>query len=251
MASIINLTPHSVIVRTAGGDVAYPPSGVVARIKESTSPAQRPSVGPLDVDGIPRPAAKTDPSRVGPLELDGVPVSDVHLDSVEGLPDGPPDLSVPDVYYLVSMPAAMAIAAARLAVGAPPRPDVIYPYGQIRDQSGQIVACTGFARLSGVRRGDVAPADPGHLPTTSAVETHEKMKKIISTVGIGSLYLAVPLGFVAVLLGVLAAIGWAFDAGPWAVTGLATVLVLMFAAGFGMVHRSRPRCLTSADGSRQ
>lgn len=68
--------------------------------------------------------------------IDGQTV--VTLGDVEGLPAARQGRTL-----IVSMPLAMALAAKGVD-----RPDVVYPYGQVRDDQGRIVGCRTLARLA-------------------------------------------------------------------------------------------------------
>lgn len=61
----------------------------------------------------------------------------VTLGDITGLPE-----PAAHTQYVVSMPLAMAL----LAKGVQ-RSDVVYPYDQVRDESGRIVGCRTLARL--------------------------------------------------------------------------------------------------------
>lgn len=106
----VNLTPHSITIRTPEGDTTIPPSGSVARVA-------------------------TTEQVVG--EIAGAPVVRRVFGEVQGLPD--PE---PDTIYIVS-------GFVREALGAL-RPDVMAPDTgptAVRDQNNRIIAVT---RLVGV-----------------------------------------------------------------------------------------------------
>lgn len=66
--------------------------------------------------------------------VDGVPVAVIAVGEVEGLPD-----PQPGTYYLVS----------RLTAAAQPhRRDLLFPFEEIRDENGRIVAVARLATLS-------------------------------------------------------------------------------------------------------
>lgn len=109
VTTYVNLTPHRVVVYSGNTVIAdIPTSGTIARLAER-----------VEVEGRGLNTWTT-----------------VRLDDAEGLP-------APEngVVYVVSMPLAMGL----LASG--PRDDVVYPYGQVRDEAGRIVGCRGFARI--------------------------------------------------------------------------------------------------------
>jgi hypothetical protein len=108
---IVNLTPHEVVIRDVDmATTIYPASGVVARIVEAVIPVPSPhghrqvKVTFADVAGLPAPQ--------------------------EG------------VTYIVSMPCAMALAAAGVQ-----RRDVVYPHHQYRDEAGRILGADQLARI--------------------------------------------------------------------------------------------------------
>lgn len=112
---MINLTPHPVTI--FDGDrviVTQPPDGTMARCTET-----RAELGTLVIYG------------------NKVPLREVAFGDVEGLPE-PAD----GVVVVVSRAAAEA-AAARY----PERDDIVYPDGQVRDEQGRIIGCTGLARV--------------------------------------------------------------------------------------------------------
>lgn len=80
VATIINLTPHTVTVRTENGDRSFPVSGQVARVSVDMQP-------------------------VG--DLNGIPVSRRHCGDVVGLPLLPAE----DTHYIVSTMVFEASAA--------------------------------------------------------------------------------------------------------------------------------------------
>lgn len=109
----VNLTPHAVNVIAEDGTqiLAVPPSGTVARIAETAIPVHK--------------------------AADGTQRVHVTLGSVEGLPDRQVGVTL-----IGSMPLLMAMAAAGLH-----RRDLVYPYGQVRDQAGRIIGCRSLARI--------------------------------------------------------------------------------------------------------
>lgn len=121
---IINCTPHSIDVYDAETPaivdperhtptITLPPSGEVARIDERV----------LDDDRLaPRTGAEA------------VPVLFVEYGHVTGLPD-----VRPKVWYVVSLPVALAL---------PGRRDLLVPYRQVRNAAGTVVGCRSLARPS-------------------------------------------------------------------------------------------------------
>lgn len=111
----VNLTPHDVVVRDHDDILTtYQASGAVARIVETA-------------EGEPSPDAHR---RVV-----------VRLGDLAGLP-APSD----GVTYIVSMPCAMALAAAGVR-----RSDVVYPYELYRDDAGRVLGAHMLARIEPAR----------------------------------------------------------------------------------------------------
>src|SRR5690606_21718414 len=108
---IINLTPHAITVRTDSGDRVFEPSGAIARVTTTATPAG---------------------------EVDGIPVVNQTFGEIEGLP-----VPEPNTVFIVS---AIVLAAAKEAG----RTDCIAPdtspQGAIRDEAGRIVAVRRFVR---------------------------------------------------------------------------------------------------------
>lgn len=108
---IVNLTPHDVTIRDHDEiTTVYPASGTVARIVET-------------VDSVPSPHQHRQVV--------------VTFAEVAGLPEPSEGAT-----YVVSMPCAMALAAAGIH-----RPDVVYPHHQYRDERGQILGADQLARI--------------------------------------------------------------------------------------------------------
>lgn len=115
---IVNLTAHE--VRLFAGDqvtMTWPPSGVVARIRERATP-----LSPLET-------TEGSAARMW-ASYDG---------EVDGLPD-----PQPRVRYLVS----------RVLAAAVPRPDLSFPWGEVRDDAGQIVGCRALGQFVGEGEAD-------------------------------------------------------------------------------------------------
>lgn len=111
-AKVVNLTPHSVVVRGDRGDRVFESVGV-ARIE--------------DADTL-----------VG--EVAGVRLVEVAVGGVTGLPE-----PTADTAYLVSRVLASAL---------PERRDLVFPFGEIRDEAGRIVAVSALARFPDPRHGN-------------------------------------------------------------------------------------------------
>lgn len=111
MTRYVNLTPHEIVVRDPDGTTtAYPSTGTPARIAETVH----------DEDSV-----------------DGHRRVVVRLGELNGLPP-----YRPGVVHIVSMPCAMALAAARIT-----RPDVVYPYELYRDAGGRTQGALALARI--------------------------------------------------------------------------------------------------------
>ncbi len=118
--SIINLTPHDVVIYEDGVlMLTIAKSGTVARLTETV----RYLDGKLSADS--------------PYASGWGMTAEVTLGGAEGLPE-----PARNTTYIVSMPLAMGLKAAGID-----RPDVVYPFGQVRDESGRIIGCEKFARI--------------------------------------------------------------------------------------------------------
>lgn len=106
---LVNLTPHPLVIETAGGDrITAPPSGTVARVAETTQAA-----GTVEVVGH------------------AVPLVRRTLGAVENLP-----APAEDTLYVVSSLVADAIRD---------RTDLVAPADFVRDETGRIVAARALA----------------------------------------------------------------------------------------------------------
>lgn len=115
---VVNLTSHE--VRLLDGDalvVSWPASGVVARLRETTAPLPGIVVGECEVPRV--------------------------LTSYEAEIDGLPEPQ-PGVRYLVS----------RVLAAASPRSDLSFPWGEVRDEAGQIVGCRALGQFVDVEGPD-------------------------------------------------------------------------------------------------
>lgn len=105
MITIVNLTPHSVAVSPPErATVTFPPAGPVARVREVMG----------------QPVLIVTPSGETPI------VGVRYAEAVDDLP-----AAVDGVLYLVS----------RVTAAAVPRPDLVFPQGELRDGVGRIVGC--------------------------------------------------------------------------------------------------------------
>lgn len=111
--NIVNLTPHDVTVMPPGNAkvVNFPASGQFARIRESLGEEVW-----LDAD-------------VGRIPLRQL----TYGEQVDDLPD-----PSPGVLYLVSRLTALSVR----------RDDLIFPQGELRDDSGQIIGCRALGTFA-------------------------------------------------------------------------------------------------------
>ncbi len=113
---IRNLTPHTVQLVTAVGPVLLPPDESPARIRQWATPAGQVAVGGNDASGA---------------EID---LFDVHDGGVDGLPAPQSGL------YLV-VPRVVAYAC-------PERHDLVFPYREVRDDTGRVIGCAALGRTA-------------------------------------------------------------------------------------------------------
>lgn len=121
MATIHNMTPHVVTLIVDGVKVDFPSEGVI-----------RASQKDVKVDEV-----VTD-LKIGEAGSAGftIPV----FSSTFGAPEGVP--AVLDGIYIVSSLAFQSLKAAGM-----PMEHFVVPSGTIRDESGKIIGCKGFARI--------------------------------------------------------------------------------------------------------
>jgi len=110
MATLMNLTPHEVVLVRGETRLIIPPSGTVARVA-----SDRRVVATIEVDGL------------------RVPINEVVFGQVENLPD-----PAEGVFYVVSALVARAL---------PERQDLLVPDDTLRDERGQIVGARALARV--------------------------------------------------------------------------------------------------------
>jgi len=110
MSTLVNLTPHDVILVRNEARLVVPPSGSVARAATT-----RQEVTILDIDGF------------------TVPVNRVSYGQVENLPE-----PTEGTYYIVS---------AIVAQAAPERQDLLVPDDTIRDAQGRIIGARALAHV--------------------------------------------------------------------------------------------------------
>lgn len=119
--TIVNLTPHPLVIERAGVRETIPSSGIAR--------------------------CATTERVVGDIE--GIPIVITEFGAVEGLPDpgmrknprcpGEFHLCPEEVVYVVSSITAQAV---------PDRKDVFVPARPIRDEQGRIVACSALGRIN-------------------------------------------------------------------------------------------------------
>jgi hypothetical protein len=110
MATLMNLTPHEVVLVRGETRLVVPPSGTVARVA-----SDRRVAATIEVDGL------------------RVPINEVVFGQVENLPD-----PAEGVFYVVSALVARAL---------PERQDLLVPDDTLRDERGQIVGARALARV--------------------------------------------------------------------------------------------------------
>jgi len=110
MSTLVNLTPHEVVLVRGETHLVVPPSGTIARAATT-----RQQVDVLDVDGT------------------TIPVNRVAFGQVENLPD-----PAEGVWYIVSSIVAQAL---------PERQDLLVPDDTVRDESGRIVGARALAHV--------------------------------------------------------------------------------------------------------
>ncbi len=114
MVSVVNLTGHSVVLGGLSGGLAIPAMGPPARVSESAVP-----IATVAID------------------CDEIPLVSVTQGAITDLP-APRE----GVLFIVSRAVALA---------APNRDDLVVPYGQNRDLTGQVVSCEALARIEETR----------------------------------------------------------------------------------------------------
>lgn len=112
MITITNLTPHLVTVFDAFGATlaAFPPAGAPARVREQVSPSRQ----------------LTTTNGVVPT------VAVWYADQIDDLPAARAGTA-----YLVS----------RVTAAASPRPDLYFPFHEVRDEHGRIIGCRALAQF--------------------------------------------------------------------------------------------------------
>ena len=110
MATLMNLTPHEVVLVRGETRLVVPPSGTVARVA-----SDRRVAATIEVDGL------------------RVPINEVVFGQVENLPD-----PAEGVFYVVSALVTRAL---------PERQDLLVPDDTLRDERGQIVGARALARV--------------------------------------------------------------------------------------------------------
>lgn len=120
--NIHNMTPHVITIVVDGVSVSFPSEGII-----------RASQKDVKVDEV-----VTD-LKIGEAGSAGftIPV----FSSSFGAPEGVPELEQ-DAVYIVSSLAFQSLKAAGM-----PMEHFVVPSGTIRDESGRIIGCKGFARI--------------------------------------------------------------------------------------------------------
>ena len=121
MATIHNMTPHTITLIVEGVRVDFPSEGIIRAKQEDTKVDE--IVTDLDLGN----------SSAGFT----IPV----FSSSFGAPEGVPELE-DDTIYIVSSLAFQSLKAAGM-----PMEHFVVPSGTIRDEQGRIVGCKGFARI--------------------------------------------------------------------------------------------------------
>lgn len=106
---ICNLTPHPVHVMTANGRVELAPDAPPARLRQEAIAA-----GSVDVDGS------------------AVELFDIGTNGVEDLP--------------APQPGVWLVVPRVVAEACPERRDLVFPYREVRDSTGRIIACSALGR---------------------------------------------------------------------------------------------------------
>lgn len=109
---IRNLTPHPVHVVTAKGQAEITPDAPPARLRQEAIAA-----GSVDVDGA------------------AVELFDIGTEGVENLP-------APQSGVWLVVPRVVAEAC-------PERRDLVFPYREVRDSAGRVIACSALGRTAG------------------------------------------------------------------------------------------------------
>lgn len=123
MPDLINLTPHAMHL--------YAPD-CPARI----NPDEHDAIRVIEPSGT---IARLGATELGDWHLDGIAVVQVDFCGTTGLPPyaGHMDSRDRETWYLVSLVTALA---------APERGDLLVPFADVRNGSGQVVGCRAFAR---------------------------------------------------------------------------------------------------------
>lgn len=121
---LINLTPHAMHL--------YAPD-----CPEQIDPADHEPILTIGASGD---LARMTGDELGTWYLDGIPVASIDYRGVTGMPEyaGHMDSRDREVWYLVSLPTALAVASVR--------GDVLVPYLHVRNAAGQVIGCRMFAR---------------------------------------------------------------------------------------------------------
>lgn len=108
-ATVVNLTPHPIVIDLGDRQVTFPPAGIHARRALLRTPRGTVKVGDDAIDVV----AST-------------------LGEIEDLP-----APMPGTLYVTS----------RIVAEAARRPDVLFPDREVRDQAGRVIACQGLGSV--------------------------------------------------------------------------------------------------------
>jgi hypothetical protein len=105
---IVNLTPHTIVLKTDNGDVTIESAGI-ARCREDKKVVSSVSIGAGDID-----------------------IEEISYHDITGLPD-----PISGTIYVVSQ---------IVLVAASDRKDLVSPGSLVRDSNGRVIACTTLIR---------------------------------------------------------------------------------------------------------
>jgi len=111
MTTIINCTPHEIVVVVGDKETRIPASGIIPRVTTTEK-----IINTLEIEGV------------------EVPVTKSVAGKTEGLP-----AKINGTYYIVSRVVASS---------HPDRNDLLIPNGLVRDQDGRIVGCSSLVTIS-------------------------------------------------------------------------------------------------------
>lgn len=120
---LVNLTPHPMHIYAAD-------------TPDRIEPSQHAPIRVIEPDGQ---IARLGVNELGQFELDGLRVAQIEHHGNTGLPEyaGHMDSRDRDVWYIVSLVTALA---------SPSRGDLLVPYAEVRNMSGQTIGCRMLGR---------------------------------------------------------------------------------------------------------